>query len=98
MFIGLHVDETKLPVNGLIRKEIAAQGVFAYTTDAFRTALAWLAQGRLGLGDGVVEAALEDGQEWYRRLIDGDPAAKVLLRPGEAVAPTPAEGARTDQP
>jgi 2-desacetyl-2-hydroxyethyl bacteriochlorophyllide A dehydrogenase len=92
MFIGLHVDETKLPVNALIRNEVAVQGVFAYTPAAFRTALAWVAEGRLGLRDGVVEAALEDGPDWYRRLVDGDPTAKVLLRPDGAVARAPGEG------
>jgi threonine dehydrogenase-like Zn-dependent dehydrogenase len=81
MFVGLHIDETALPINTLIRNEVTAQGVFAYTPAAFRTALAWLADGRLGLRDGVVETNLEDGPGWYERLINGDPAAKVLLRP-----------------
>jgi 2-desacetyl-2-hydroxyethyl bacteriochlorophyllide A dehydrogenase len=87
MLIGLHTDETSLPLNSLIRNEISAQGVFAYTPAAFRTALAWLGQGRLGLRSGVVETELENGPEWYQRLVDGDPAAKVLLRPGSS-APT----------
>ncbi len=94
MFIGLHTDETSLPLNTLIRSEIVAQGVFAYTPTAFRTALAWLAEGRLGLRDGVVETDLENGPEWYRRLVDGDPAAKVLLRPAEAAAEAPREALR----
>jgi threonine dehydrogenase-like Zn-dependent dehydrogenase len=93
MFIGLHVDETRLRVNALIRDEIAARGVFAYSPADFRTALAWLAEGRLTLRDGVVEAALEDGQKWYRRLINGDPTAKVLLRPDGAVTQEPAGNA-----
>lgn len=81
MFVGLHTDETSLPINTMIRREVTAHGVFAYTPDAFRTALTWLANGRLGLREGVVEARLEDGPGWYQRLVDGDPAAKVLLRP-----------------
>ncbi len=81
MLIGLHTDLTSLPVNTLIRGEIALHGVFAYNPSAFRTALAWLADGRLGLRDGVVEADLERGPGWYQRLVDGDPATKVLLRP-----------------
>lgn len=89
MLIGLHTDATTLPVNSLVRGEIAAQGVFAYPPAAFRTALAWLAGGRIGLTDGVVEVPLEDGPGWYRRLVDGDPAAKVLIRPTGA-APAPA--------
>lgn len=85
MLIGLHTDTTSLPVNTLIRSEIAAQGVFAYTPSAFRTALAWLAEGRLGFTEGVVEIELEDGPSWYQRLIDGERASKVLMRPTSAV-------------
>ncbi|MDH6194723.1 2-desacetyl-2-hydroxyethyl bacteriochlorophyllide A dehydrogenase [Mycobacterium frederiksbergense] len=84
MLVGLHTDETSLPVNTVIRNEIALCGVFAYTPSAFRTALSWLADGRLGLRTGVVEADLADGPDWYQRLVAGDPAAKVLLRPAPA--------------
>lgn len=94
MLIGLHTDETSLPVNTLIRGEIAVQGVFAYTPSAFRTALAWLAEGRLGLRDGVVETDLENGPEWYQRLVDGDPAAKVLLRPTGSAVEAPRRAVR----
>ncbi len=87
MLIGLHTDLTSLPVNDLIRSEIALHGVFAYDPSAFRTAVAWLADGRLGLRDGVVEADLESGPGWYERLVDGDPAAKVLLRPAGSGGP-----------
>jgi NADPH-dependent curcumin reductase CurA len=70
------------------------QGVFAYTPAAFRTALAWLTEGRLGLRDGVVETALENGPEWYQRLVDGDPAAKVLLRPTGSAVEAPRQAVR----
>lgn len=92
MLIGLHTDETSLPLNTLIRSEIAVQGVFAYTPAAFRTALAWLAAGRLFLREGVVEADLEQGAEWFQRLVDGDPSSKVLLRPAPTPGPGPGEG------
>jgi 2-desacetyl-2-hydroxyethyl bacteriochlorophyllide A dehydrogenase len=81
MLVGLHTDQTTLPLNTAIRGEITIQGVFAYTPVAFRTALRWLAEGRIGLGEAVVESSLEDGPSWYQRLVDGDPVAKVLLRP-----------------
>ncbi len=87
MLVGLHTDQTSLPVNAVIRGEIALHGVFAYNPSAFRTALAWLADGRLGLRDGVVEADLESGPGWYQRLVDGDPATKVLLRPAGSGGP-----------
>ncbi len=93
MFVGLHTDETSLPINTLIRNEVAAHGVFAYTPAAFRTALRWLADGRVGLRDGVVDATLENGPDWYQRLVDGDPAAKVLLRPSASAAVGAGDGA-----
>lgn len=81
MLIGLHAEATALPINNLIRSEIACHGVFAYTPQEFRTALAWLAEGRLGLAEGVVTTDLANGPSWYQRLVDGDPTAKVLLQP-----------------
>lgn len=82
LLVGLHTDETSFPVNSVIRSEITLSGVFAYSTANFRTALAWLEAGRIGLREGVVVAPLSDGPEWYARLVGGDGAAKVLLRPG----------------
>jgi len=84
MLVGLHEDETSLPLNTVIRSEVSLHGVFAYTPTAFRTALAWLEAGRIGLAEGVVEVDLVDGAQWYRRLLEGDPALKVLLRPRTA--------------
>ena len=84
--VGLHTDLTELPVNAIIRSELMIRGVFAYPVSSFRTALQWLAEGRLGLRDGVVEAPLADGPTWYQRLVDGDAAVKVLLSPGSAEA------------
>ena len=78
---GLHSDETSLSLNTAIRSELTIAGAFAYSPRHFRTGLDWLAAGRVGLSAGVVEASLSDGQTWYERLVEGDPAAKVLLRP-----------------
>jgi threonine dehydrogenase-like Zn-dependent dehydrogenase len=91
MAVGLHSDLTELPVNTVIRSELSIRGVFAYPVSSFRTALRWLAEGRLGLRDGVVIAPLSDGAAWYQRLVDGDPAAKVLLSPDAASAQTAAD-------
>ncbi|MCX6434228.1 MAG: alcohol dehydrogenase catalytic domain-containing protein [Actinobacteria bacterium] len=78
---GLHSDLTELPLNTLIRSEITLVGAFAYTPSQFATSLNWLAQGRVGLRDGLVRAPLHDGQLWYERLVEGHPASKVLLEP-----------------
>lgn len=81
MAVGLHSDLTELPVNTLVRSELSIRGVFAYPVSSFRTALHWLAERRFGLADGIVVAPLCEGPDWYQRLVDGDPAAKVLLSP-----------------
>lgn len=91
VLVGLHADETSLPINTIIRSEIRLTGVFAYTPDNFRTALDWLAQRRIGLSQGVVVAPLTDGPQWYARLVAGDGAAKVLLAPDASDRPTEAE-------
>lgn len=79
---GLHSDETSLPLNTVVRSEITITGAFAYSPEHFRTALQWLADKRIGLHSGVVTVPLADGPVWYERLVNGDPAAKVLLVPG----------------
>jgi threonine dehydrogenase-like Zn-dependent dehydrogenase len=84
MAVGLHSDLTELPVNTLVRSELSIRGVFAYPVSSFRTALHWLAEGRIGLRDGIVVAPLSEGPDWYQRLVDGDAAAKVLLSPVSA--------------
>lgn len=82
VLIGLHTDDTTLPLNVAVRNELTVTGVFAYRPAHVAAAVDHLAAGTLGLRDGVVEAPLEDGSAWYQRLIDGDPASKVLLVPG----------------
>lgn len=81
VLVGLHSDETSLPLNTVVRSETRLTGVFAYNELDFRTALAWFEQGRLGLVEGLVVAPLSAGAEWFARLVAGDPAAKVLLEP-----------------
>jgi len=78
---GLHTDETRLPLNAVVRSEIAIVGAFAYSPAHFNTALSWMAEGRAGLQHGVVVAPLSDGQLWFERLVGGDPSSKVLLEP-----------------
>ncbi len=82
VLVGLHTDATTLPLNRAVRDELTVRGVFAYAHRHIEEALAGIASGSLGLDEGVVEARLADGAPWYQRLIDGDPAAKVLLVPG----------------
>lgn len=84
VFTGLHEEESPLPVNLIIRSEIKLTGAFAYSAMNFRTALRWLAEGRVGLPEGVVEAPLADGAVWFDKLIrQAGSVSKVLLRPEE---------------
>ena len=86
VLVGLHHDETTLPLNVAIRNELTVRGVFAYSEKEFRTGLDWISSGRVGLHQGVVVAPLADGDSWYARLVEGDPATKVLLVPGNGAS------------
>jgi hypothetical protein len=81
VLVGLHSDETELPLNTVVRSELVIRGAFAYSPVHFRQGLAWLAEGIVGLKAGVVLARLDEGQKWYEQLVSGHPASKVLLQP-----------------
>jgi threonine dehydrogenase-like Zn-dependent dehydrogenase len=81
VLVGLHSDETELPLNTAVRSELVIRGAFAYSPVHFRQGLAWLAEGIVGLREGVVVARLQDGQQWYEQLVSGHSASKVLLQP-----------------
>ena len=81
VLVGLHSDETELPLNTVVRSELVIRGAFAYSPVHFRQGLAWLAEGIVGLHAGVVLARLDEGQKWYEQLVSGHPASKVLLQP-----------------
>lgn len=83
VFTGLHEEQSPLPINLIIRSEIALTGAFAYSEMNFRTALRWLTERRICLPEGVVEAPLEDGALWFERLIRSPGnVSKVFLTPG----------------
>lgn len=85
VFTGLHAEESALPINWIIRSEIQLTGAFAYSELNFRTALRWLAEGRIGLPEGVVFAPLSEGAFWFDKLIrDPGNVSKVLLTPNES--------------
>lgn len=85
VLVGLHSDETDLPLNTAVRSELVIRGAFAYSPVHFRQALNWLAQGIVGLREGVVIAPLDEGQKWFEELVSGHPASKVLLQPAPNV-------------
>jgi threonine dehydrogenase-like Zn-dependent dehydrogenase len=82
VYTGLHEPESMLQVNTLIRNEITCVGSFAYSSINFQTALKWLSAGYFDLRDWIVEAPIEEGAQWFDKLL-GNPGkvAKVLLFP-----------------
>jgi 2-desacetyl-2-hydroxyethyl bacteriochlorophyllide A dehydrogenase len=79
---GLHEESSTLPIADMIRREITAKGSFAYSPQNFADALQLLVDGKVRLSPWVVEASLEEGDSWFKRLID-EPGnvSKVLLVP-----------------
>jgi 2-desacetyl-2-hydroxyethyl bacteriochlorophyllide A dehydrogenase len=84
IFTGLHEADSSLPINTIIRNEIECFGSFAYSSLNFKTALQLLADGRIGLSEGLVKAPLEEGNMWFERLLgNSENVSKVLLYPNE---------------
>lgn len=82
LFVGLHEAETTLPINTMIRNEITTQGVFAYTAQNFRNALAALADGRLHFNPAWTRVEpLANGAACFEELLRGSAVAKIWLRP-----------------
>jgi len=80
IFVGLHEDNSTLPVNDIIRKEINLQGSFAYAPLDFEDALAWLAASWIKIDPWLVKAPLAEGQARFEQLLGRPgPVAKILL-------------------
>ncbi len=82
VWIGLHEPTSALPVNDLVRREVACFGSFGYTPLDFRNALDALAQGRLRLEDAWTRVEpLSRGAACFEELLQGAPVAKIWLSP-----------------
>ena len=79
---GLHEETSAMHISDLIRREITVKGSFSYSPQNFADALQLLVEEKITLDPWIVEAPLEEGQQWFERLID-EPGAvsKVLLVP-----------------
>jgi 2-desacetyl-2-hydroxyethyl bacteriochlorophyllide A dehydrogenase len=79
---GLHEETSAMHISDLIRREITVKGSFSYSPQNFADALKLLVEKKIGLSPWIIEAPLEEGQQWFERLID-EPGAvsKVLLVP-----------------
>lgn len=82
LFTGLHEAESKLPINEMIRNEVATMGAFAYSEQDFDTALRWIGEGRVRLLPWIVHAPLAEGGACFEQLIAGPgKVAKIMLSP-----------------
>lgn len=83
-WVGLHEAESPLPINDIIRREIACYGSFAYNPLDFKAALDGLAEGRFALKQGWTRVEpLNAGKACFEELLRGSSVAKIWLQPGE---------------
>lgn len=82
IFLGLHEDETSLPINTIVRSEIGIQGSFCYSQTNFTAALRLLAEGFLPAAESwLTLRTLDEANASFAQLIDA-PAdiTKIVLR------------------
>jgi len=78
VMLGLAGDETPVGFHHVVRAEISLQGSYAYTNADYDQALAWLIDGRAGIGDLPPVQPLEDGPEAFAELAGG-PSARIKV-------------------
>jgi len=82
VFVGLHEPDASLPINDIIRREIACYGSFCYTPPEFRHALDGLAAGRYWLHEQWTRTEpLANGTACFEELLQGSTVAKIWLTP-----------------
>jgi threonine dehydrogenase-like Zn-dependent dehydrogenase len=80
VLIGLHEEESPVPINLAIRREISLFGSFSYTPNIFAEALRWIAAERIVIDPWLIKAPLSEGRECFERLLGKPgPVAKILL-------------------
>jgi threonine dehydrogenase-like Zn-dependent dehydrogenase len=78
VYIGLHDDDTTLGFHDIVRNQIDLQGSYAYTAEDFEQALAWLVEGRAGIGELPPVLPLEEGPGAFAELVRG-PSAQIKV-------------------
>jgi 2-desacetyl-2-hydroxyethyl bacteriochlorophyllide A dehydrogenase len=80
VLIGLHEEQSAIPINPIIRREISLLGSFSYTPNIFAEALAWLSAARIEIDPWLLKAPLAEGRACFERLLgQPGPVAKILL-------------------
>jgi threonine dehydrogenase-like Zn-dependent dehydrogenase len=80
VLVGLHEEESPMPINMIIRREVNLLGSFSYTPNIFAEALRWIADERIVIDPWLIKAPLAEGRECFERLLGRPgPVAKILL-------------------
>jgi (R,R)-butanediol dehydrogenase / meso-butanediol dehydrogenase / diacetyl reductase len=78
--VGLATDTTPIDFHTVVRRGLTLRGSYAYTNADYDEALAWLLDGRAGLGDLEAVQPLAVGPEAFAELAAGpSPRLKVFL-------------------
>ncbi|MEW6636074.1 MAG: galactitol-1-phosphate 5-dehydrogenase [Actinomycetota bacterium] len=78
VFVGLHGDETTLGFHDIVRGQLDLQGSYAYTAGDYEQALAWLIEGRAGIGELPPVLPLEEGPGAFAELVRG-PSEQIKI-------------------
>ncbi len=78
VYIGLHDDDTTLGFHDVVRGQLDLQGSYAYTAEDFEQALAWLVEGKAGIGELPPVLPLEEGPGAFAELVRG-PSAQIKV-------------------
>jgi 2-desacetyl-2-hydroxyethyl bacteriochlorophyllide A dehydrogenase len=81
VLVGLHADDSPLAFRDVIRREVTLRGAMAETSEDFRLAASWLADGRAGLPAGSPPPRpLEEGAAAFSELATaGRPELRLFL-------------------
>ena len=71
VMIGLASDDAALPFHAVVRRGLAVRGSYAYTDADYDEALAWLLDGRAGLGELEAVQPLDAGPATFAELAAG---------------------------
>jgi threonine dehydrogenase-like Zn-dependent dehydrogenase len=80
VMVGLATDAAPVAFHGVVRNGLTIRGSYAYTDGDYDEALAWLLDGRAGLGDLEAVLPLDAGPDAFAELSGGpSPRLKVFL-------------------
>ncbi|RXZ79789.1 galactitol-1-phosphate 5-dehydrogenase [Paenibacillaceae bacterium] len=83
IMVGLGSNDTQLPMNELVRKEVAIIGSYTYSDADFKHAVQLLVSGKIKMTNWATRQPLSAAPEAFRQLTAGTSAwSKIILEPG----------------